>query len=102
MSRYDGYKRRNDTKVHMAVDALGHLLAMHITQANEQERAQVALLCDAVQEATGQPVKLAWADQGYTTGDEPKSQAQEHGMELQIVKLPEAKKALCCCPGVGW
>ena len=35
---YDGYKRRKGSKVHMAVDTLGHLLALHVTPANEQER----------------------------------------------------------------
>ena len=38
---YDGYKRRNGSKVHMAVDTLGHLLAVHVTPVNEQERAQL-------------------------------------------------------------
>ncbi len=27
---YDGYKRRNGSKVHMAVDTLGRLLALHV------------------------------------------------------------------------
>jgi hypothetical protein len=27
--------------MHMAVDTLGHLLAVHVTPPNEQERAQV-------------------------------------------------------------
>ena len=94
---YDGYKRRNGSKVHMAVDTLGHLLAVHVTPANEQERAQVALLCETVQEATGQTVKLAWADQGYT-GDEARGQAQEHGIDLQIVKLSEARKGFVLLP----
>lgn len=94
---YDGYKRRNGSKVHMAVDTLGHLLAVHVTAANEQERAQVAQLCEAVQEATGETVKLAWADQGYT-GEEPNRQAGEHGIDLQIVKLPEAKKGFVLLP----
>ncbi|EAR20394.1 transposase, is4 family protein [Nitrococcus mobilis Nb-231] len=56
---YDGYKRRRGSKVHVAVDTLGHLLAVHVTPANEPERAQVRLLCEAVQEATGGTVKLA-------------------------------------------
>ena len=30
--------------VHAAVDTLGHLLALHVTPANEQDRAQVAEL----------------------------------------------------------
>jgi transposase len=47
---YDGYKRRKGSKVHMAVDTLGHLLALHVTPANEQERDQVAVLAEAVQE----------------------------------------------------
>lgn len=48
-------------------------------------------MCEAVQEATGQSVQLAWADRGYT-GEEPRQQASEHGIALQIVKLAEAKK----------
>jgi transposase len=38
---YDGHKRKKGSKVHMAVDTLGHLLALHVTPANEQERTQV-------------------------------------------------------------
>src|SRR5204862_1332348 len=41
---YDGAKRRKGSKVHLAVDTLGHLLALHVTPANEQDRAQVAEL----------------------------------------------------------
>ena len=94
---YDGYKRRNGSKVHMAVDTLGYLLAVHVTPANEQERAQVAQLCQAVQQATGQSVKLAWADQGYT-GQDARQQASEHNIDLQIVKLPEANKGFVLLP----
>src|SRR5919108_4689721 len=38
---YDGAKRKRGSKVHMAVDTLGHLLALHVTPANDQDRAQV-------------------------------------------------------------
>lgn len=38
---YDGAKKKNGSKVHVAVDTLGHLLALRVTPANEQERAQV-------------------------------------------------------------
>lgn len=34
---------------HIAVDTLGHLLALKVTPANEQERAQVGFLPRAVQ-----------------------------------------------------
>ncbi|GAB3431459.1 hypothetical protein GCM10027395_20880 [Giesbergeria sinuosa] len=46
---YDRYKCRRGSKVHMAVDTLRHLLALHVTPAHEQERAQVQVLCEAVQ-----------------------------------------------------
>ena len=94
---YDGYKRKKGSKVHIAVDTLGHLLALKVTPANEQERAQVAELAQAVQEATGESVKLAYVDQGYT-GEEPAAEARKHGMELQVIKLSEAKKGFVLLP----
>src|SRR5438067_5970551 len=62
---YDGAKKRNGSKVHIAVDTLGHLLALRVTPANEQERAQVAELAEAIQTVTGDHVELAYVDQGY-------------------------------------
>jgi transposase len=94
---YDGYKRKRGSKVHMAVDTLGQLLAVHVTPANEQERAQVGELARQVQQATGQAVKIAFADQGYT-GEEPAQAARHEGIELQVVKLPEAKKGFVLLP----
>jgi len=44
---YDGHKRRNGSKTHAAVDTLGHLVALQVTPANEQERDQVAVLAAA-------------------------------------------------------
>ena len=75
----------------MAVDTLGHLIALTVTPANAKERAQVDALCQQVQQATGDRVQLAWADQGYT-GEQAKSDAALNGIELQVVKLTEAKK----------
>ena len=59
---YDGGKRKKGSKVHAAVDTLGNLLAVKVTAANEQERAEVADLSAAVQNATGQTVTLAYVD----------------------------------------
>jgi hypothetical protein len=67
---YDGYKRLKGSKVHAAVDTLGHLLALKVTAANEQERAQVSDLIEEVQNATGEKVKVAYVDQSYT-GEQP-------------------------------
>ena len=94
---YDGYKRKRGSKVHVAVDTLGHLLAVAITPANEQERAQVGELCRQVQEATDQKVEVAFADQGYT-GRETAEQAQAHGINLVVVQLQEAKKGFVLLP----
>lgn len=94
---YDGYKRKNGSKIHMAVDTLGLLLAAHVTPANEQERAQVKALAEAVQDVTHQSVKVAFVDQGYT-GDDPKTVAKEAGLELLVVKLPETKKGFVLLP----
>lgn len=94
---YDGAKRRKGSKVHLAVDTLGHLLALLVTPANEQDRAQVGELAAAVQEATGEHVELAYVDQGYT-GNEPEQAAKEHGIRLEVVKLPEAKRGFVLLP----
>jgi hypothetical protein len=56
---YDGAKRRKGSKVHAAVDTLGHLLALHVNAADEQDRAQVEKLAEAVQEITGENIELA-------------------------------------------
>ena len=94
---YDGAKRKKGSKVHIAVDTLGQLLALHVTPANEQDRAQVAVLAEAVQEVTGDKVKVAFVDQGYT-GETAAEAAEEHGIELEVVKLPEAKKGFVLLP----
>ncbi|WP_406701185.1 IS5 family transposase [Singulisphaera sp. Ch08] len=94
---YDGYKRRKGSKGHMAVDTLGHLLALHVTPADEQDRAQVATLAEAVQEVTGESVELAFVDQGYT-GDDPDVDAASFGIHLEVVKLIEAKKGFVLLP----
>jgi transposase len=75
------------------VDPLGQLLAVHVTPANEQERTQVAELACQVQHVTGHTVEVAFADQGYT-GEEPAQAALDEGIELQVIKLEEAKRVL--------
>lgn len=94
---YDGHKKRKGSKVHMAVDTLGHLLAVAVTPANEQERGQVAALAEAVQEATGETVEVAFVDQGYT-GDAAAEAAAGHGIRLEVVRLPGAKRGFVLLP----
>lgn len=94
---YDGHKRRKGSKIHLAVDTLGQLLAATVTPANEQERAQVDALAQKVQEATNDSVEVAFVDQGYT-GKQAAADAEKHGIRLQVVKLPTAKRGFVLLP----
>lgn len=94
---FDGHKKRKGSKVHAAVDTLGHLLALAVTPANEQDRAQVDQLAQAVQAAVDEPVSVAFVDQGYT-GETPAEAAAHHGIELQVVKHHEPKKGFVLLP----
>ncbi len=94
---YDGAKRRRGSKVHLAVDTLGQLLALLVTPANAQDRAQVAELAEQVQAVTGETVEVAFVDQGYT-GDQPSADAEASGIRLEVVKLPTAKRGFVLLP----
>jgi len=80
-----GAKRRNGSKGHAAVDPLGHLLALAVTPAS------------AGRAVTGQHVGVAHVDEG-DTGDKPAAAAAKHGIELLVVKLPEAKRGFVLLP----
>jgi len=95
---YDGHKRKKGSKIHLAVDTLGYLLSLHVTPANEQERAQVKQLAEEVQDVTQNSVEVAFVDQGYT-GEQAEQDAQQAGLQLIVVKLPEAKKGFVLLPG---
>ncbi len=94
---FDGHKKRKGSKVHAAVDTLGNLLALHVTPANEQDRAQVAELAQAVQSVTDQSVEVAFVDQGYT-GEEPAQAAADAGIQLEVVKHYEARHGFVLLP----
>ncbi len=94
---YDGAKRRKGSKIHLAVDTLGQFLALHVTPANEQDRAQVATLAAAVQAATGETIELAYVDAGYT-GDRPADAAAAHGIALEVVTLADVKRGFVLLP----
>jgi transposase len=98
---YDGYKRRKGSKVHIAVDTLGHLLAVKVTAANEQERAQVGELAAQIQQATGDNVELAYVDQGYT-GEAAARQGRSTASDLRWSSSRKPRRALCCCRAAGW
>ena len=78
----------------LAVETLGNLLPLTVTPSNEQERSQVAGLAQAVQEATGTTVEVAYVDEGYT-GEAADQAAAEQGIKLVVVKHTTAKQGLC-------
>jgi transposase len=94
---YDGAKRVKERKMHAVVETLGHLLALHVTPANDQDRAQVATLCERLQAVTGGTVLTAFVDQGYT-GAQPAADAQAHGITLSVVKHPAGTKGFILLP----
>jgi hypothetical protein len=76
---------------------LGHLLALRVTLATEQDRARMSELAKAVQETTGESVELAYVDWGYA-GSRPAVEAEECGIRLEVVKHPGAKKGFGLLP----
>ena len=105
---YDGAKRKKGSKTHVAVDTLGHLLALHVTSADQQDRSRVKQLARDVQKATGDSVTLAFVDQGYT-GAQAEDDAKKSGIQLSVVKLPQAKRGFVLLPrrwvverSLGW
>jgi transposase len=94
---YDGHKRKQGTKLHLAVETLGEFLALVVTPADDQDRAQVEELAAAVQDATGDTIELAYVDQGYT-GHDAEAAADGWGIRLEVVKLPEARQGFVLLP----
>lgn len=70
----DGHIWRNGSTVHLAVDTLGQVLAVVVTPANEQGRAQMTALARRIQEVTGDTMEVAVVDQG-ATGEQPATEA---------------------------
>jgi len=94
---YDGHKKTKGSKLHLAVDTLGEFLALVVTPANAQDRAQVEELAAAVQDTTGDSIELAYVDQGYT-GHAAAAAADGWGIRLEVVKLPEARQGFVLLP----
>jgi transposase len=94
---HDGHKRKQGTKLHLAVDTLGQFLAMTVTAANAGDRAQVEDVTEAIQQATGDSVEVVYVDQGYT-GQAAEDAAASAGIRLDVVKLPDTKRGFVLLP----
>ncbi|KQT59783.1 transposase [Methylobacterium sp. Leaf456] len=93
----DGGKRKRGSKGHLAVDTPGHVVALHVGPADVDDRAEVGQLAAEVQAETQDSVELAFVDQGYS-GPKPAAAASVHGIALEVVKAPEAKRGFVLLP----
>ena len=84
-------------KIALAVDTPGHLLALYVTAADQEDRVQVAELAKRVQEETGETVEVTFVEQDYTD-DNAADAAAEHGIKLEVVKLPTVKRGFVLLP----
>ncbi len=75
----------------IAVETGGHMLVLHGTQADKQDRPQVRRTAKFVQAATGRDIELADVDQGYAC-ERAQDGSEGHGVMLRVVKLSEAKR----------
>lgn len=83
--------------MHLAVDTPGHVVALHVTPANVDDRAEVGRLSAEVQSETDGSVALGYVDQGFS-GPKPAAAASAHGIALEVVKAPEAKRGFVLMP----
>ena len=98
---FDGHKKRKGSKVHAAVDTLGHLLALRVTPANEQDRAQVGGLAQAVQAAVDQPVSWRlWIK--VTRASSRPGRRLNKASSWKWSNIPKPNAASCSCPDAGW
>jgi transposase len=68
-----------------------------VTVADQGDRTQIAALAEEVQQVTGKSVELAYVDQGYT-GQNAADAAEQHGIRLEVVKHPMAKRGFILLP----
>ncbi len=96
---YDGGKKVDGRKRHIAVDTLGLLLVVMVTAANSQDRPTGRLLLSRLRQ-TQRRVRHIWADGGYngTLADWAKTTVN---MTVEIVKKLTGQKLSSCSPDAG-
>ena len=72
-------------------------MALVVTPASEQDRAQVGKLAKQVREVTDRSVELAYVDQSYT-GESATTQAEAESIQLEVLKYREAKRGFVLLP----
>jgi len=94
---YNGHRKTNGSKVHLATDTMGNPLALVVSPAKEDDRAHVEKLSEKTQAATENSVEKAIVDQGYT-GSAASEAAAKHDIELEVVKVEGVKGGFVLLP----
>lgn len=94
---YDGGKKIDGRKRHIAVDTDGLLLLVMVTAANVQDRAAARLLLPALH-AVQRGVTRVWADGGYTSADLVAWSKNTFRITLDIVKKVAGQTSFLILP----
>ncbi len=89
------------SKVHMAVDTLGHLLVLHVTPADVGDRAAVGRLVADIQDATSDSVRLAYVPIRTTSARQPQMPPQPRVSRCMSSNCQTQSAASSCCPDAG-
>lgn len=68
-----------------------------VFEAMTHDLRLILRLAEQIQAVTEESVEVAFVDQGYT-GAEPAQAALAHGIRLEVVNLPQAKKGFVLLP----
>src|SRR5680860_1027214 len=95
---YDGATRRKGAKVHLAIDTLGDLLALHVTPADAQDRAQVDVLAQAIRAGPWKSPSSIRA----TPARRPPPRRPTTASRWRWSGCPRPSAGSSCCPAAGW
>ena len=76
---------------------LPYLLLSREDSGHREHDLRVLFSMEEVQQVTGKSVELAYIDQGYT-GQNAADAADQHGIRLEVVKHPMAKRGFVLLP----
>ena len=98
---YDGAKRCRGSKVQMAVDTLGHLLALHVTAAMRKTGAKSAGWLKKCKRSLAMQSKSPMSTKGTQERKRPRPPKPTIS-PWKSSGCPRRKEGLCCCPSAGW
>jgi transposase len=98
---YDGGKRKKGSEIHMVVDTLGHLLALHGTPASAEGRSEVERLARTVQAVTDDHVEIAWVTRAIPVSAAPMPQPNMVS-PLKWSNCLRSSAASSSCRAAGW